>query len=205
MRKKIAIISLVFVTIAFSNVSTAACQSRRDRIDKPEVLADAAGIEPGMIIGEGGAGSGYLTFYLAERAGPEGKIYANDISSGSLRSLRTRCQREEVTNIETVQGDIDDPLFPVNNLDRVVMLRALHDFTEKAAWLRNLKKYMKPDALLIIFEEEDYHTQMSEERITGIADASGFTLIERTHLHNGIYLYKLKIAEDGSNAMAGKI
>ena len=195
MKKKIAVIALVLVWTACLNVCAEALQSRRDRIDKPEVLAEAAGIRPGMIIGEGGAGSGYLTFYLAERTGPEGKVYANDINAGSLRSLGSRCQKEGVTNIETVQGDSDDPLFPNGNLDRVVMLRALHDFTEKVAWLRNLKKYMKPDALLIIFEEEDYHTQMSEEKITEIADAAGFTLIERTHLHNGIWLYKLKIAE----------
>jgi ubiquinone/menaquinone biosynthesis C-methylase UbiE len=198
MKKKIAIISLVFVQIALLNVSAVACQSRRDRIDKPEVLAEAAGITPGMIVGEGGAGSGYLTFYLAERTGPEGKVYANDINEGSLRSLSTRCRREGVTNIETVQGAIDDPLFPAGDLDRVVMLRALHDFTEKVAWLRNLKKYMKPDAVLVIFEEEDHHTDMSEEEITGYADAAGFTLIERTHLHNGIWLYKLRIAESGT-------
>ena len=198
MKQKIAIISLVLVSLGWLNVSVAVCQSRRDRIDKPEVLAEAAGIEPGMIIGEGGAGNGYLTFYLAERTGPEGKVYANDINERSLRSLNARRRREGVTNIETVQGEIDDPLFPVVNLDRVVMLRALHDFTEKVAWLRNLKKYMKPDAVLVIFEEEDYHTDMSEEEITEIADAAGFTLIERTHLHNGIYLYKLRIADSGS-------
>ena len=96
-------------------------------------------------------------------------------------------------------GETDDPLFPVNNLDKVVMLRALHDFTEKVAWLRNLKKYMKPGALLIIFEEEDFHTRMSEEEITEIADEAGYTLLERTHLHNGIYLYKLCIAEGGED------
>ena len=195
MKKKIAIISLVFFSIGCLTLSAVACQSRRDRIDKPDVLAEAAGITPGMIIGEGGAGSGYLTFYLAEKTGPEGMVYANDISARSLRSLEARCRREGVTNIETVQGKIDDPLFPTSNLDRVVMLRALHDFTEKVAWLRNLKKYMKPDALLIIFEEEDYHTDMSEKEITEIADAAGYTLLERTHLHSGIYLYRLKISE----------
>ena len=194
MRKKITCIAIAIILSALSNISASACQSRRDRIDKPEVLAEAVGIEPGMIIGEGGAGSGYLTFYLAERTGPEGKVYANDISSGSLRRLEARCRSEGVTNIEIVQGEIDDPLFPVTNLDRVVMLRALHDFTQKVAWLRHLKKYMKPEALLIIFEEEDYHTDMSEEKITEIADAAGYTLLERTHLHNGIYLYKLRMA-----------
>ena len=198
MKKNLTLIALIVVTTACLNVSSASCQSRRDSTDKPDVLVEVAEITSGMIIGEAGAGSGYLTFYLAERAGLEGMVYANDISRRALQSLEARCRREEITNIETVQGEVDDPLFPVTDLDKVVMLRALHDFTQKVAWLRNLKKYMKPDALLIIFEEEDYHTQMSEERITELADESGYTLLERTHLHNGIYLYKLKIAESGA-------
>lgn len=167
-------------------------QNRRDQYDQPEKLAEITGVKPGMIIGEAGAGRGYLTFYLAELVGPEGRIYANDIDSWSLRLLNERCQREGVTNIETVKGEVDDPLFPVGNLDMVVMLRALHDFTEKEAWLLNLKKYIKPEAHLVIFEEEDSHTKMSEKFMKELAERTGYELLKHVHLHNGIWLYLLR-------------
>jgi tRNA A58 N-methylase Trm61 len=43
-----------------------------------------------MIIGEAGAGDGYLTFFLSRRVGASGRIYANDIDPGSLRRLEDR-------------------------------------------------------------------------------------------------------------------
>ena len=48
---------------------------------------DAIGVKEGMVIGEAGAGRGWFTFYLSERVGDEGIIYANDISSRALSIL----------------------------------------------------------------------------------------------------------------------
>ncbi len=127
-------------------------QSRRDKRDQPEKLMDIAGVKPGMSIGEAGAGRGYLTFHLSRRVGEIGQIYANDIDEKSLQYITDRCEREGVKNIETVLGEIADPYFPVTDLDMVVMIYAFHDFTKKEAWLKNVKKYMKMDASLVIFD-----------------------------------------------------
>ncbi len=57
----------------------------------PEQVMDAAGIEPGMVIGEVGAGQGRFTLHLARRVGSEGRILANDINAEGLdRHLRRR-------------------------------------------------------------------------------------------------------------------
>ena len=45
--------------------------SERESWQPPEQILDAAGVRAGMKIGEAGAGTGYLTFHLAERVGPE--------------------------------------------------------------------------------------------------------------------------------------
>ena len=81
------------------------------------MIMDSVGVQPGMIIGEPGAGRGYLTFPLADKVGEKGKIYANDISRQSLDVIEKRAKREGVKNIEIIMGEIEDPLFPEKNLD----------------------------------------------------------------------------------------
>ena len=97
-------------------------QADRETWQPPEKIMDAIGVEPKMRIGEAGAGTGYFTFPLAGRVGPEGIVYANDISTSSLDVIRTRADAEGLVNIEIVVGAVEDPLFPETDLDMVVMV-----------------------------------------------------------------------------------
>jgi ubiquinone/menaquinone biosynthesis C-methylase UbiE len=168
-------------------------QSRRDKRDQPEKLMDIAGVKPGMSIGEAGAGRGYLTFHLSRRVGEMGRIYANDIDKKSLQYIIDRCEREGVKNIETVLGEIADPCYPVTDLDMVVMIYAFHDFTEKEEWLKNVKKYMKKDASVVIFDGQDAHIGMNEELVANLGRSAGFQLVHHDKIHGGLWVYILRI------------
>jgi ubiquinone/menaquinone biosynthesis C-methylase UbiE len=191
--KKLTKIFILFLGIIVFFASFSLAQSRRDRRDQPEKLLDIAGVKPGMSVGEAGAGSGYFTFYISRRVGDRGKVYGNDIDEGSLQSLTDRCEREGVENIETVLGEIADPCFPVSDLDMVTMLYAFHDFTEKEQWLRNVKKYMKEDARLVIFDGQDAHTGLNRAVVLDLGKKTGFELTRHEHLHSGIWIYILRI------------
>ena len=180
---------LVCITIVISLSCTA--QSYRDRRDQPEKLMDIAGVKSGMIVGEAGAGDGYLSFHLSRRVGEKGRVYANDISRRALQRLNDRSQREGVTNITTVIGEIADPLYPVNDLDMIVMINAFHDFTEQTEWLRNAKKYLKPAAPIVIFDREDSHTNLSKEYVTSLGGEAGYKLTHYEQFHSGLYIYIL--------------
>jgi ubiquinone/menaquinone biosynthesis C-methylase UbiE len=168
-------------------------QSRRDKRDQPEKLMDIAGVKLGMSIGEAGAGRGYLSFHLSRRVGEMGQIYANDIDKKSLQYIVDRCKREGVKNIETVLGEIADPCFPVTDLDLVVMIYAFHDFTEKEAWLKNVKKYMKRETSLVIFDGQDAHTGMNRELVANLGRSAGFQLVKHDKIHGGMWVYILRI------------
>ena len=191
--KKLTTPFILFLGIIVFFSSFSLPQSRRDKRDQPEKLLNIAGIKPGMSVGEAGAGSGYFTFYISRRVGDRGKVYANDIDEGSLQSLTDRCEREGVENIETVLGEIADPCFPVSDLDIVTMLYAFHDFTEKEQWLRNVKKYMKEDASLVIFDGQDAHTGLNRAVVLDLGKKTGFELTRHENLHSGIWIYILRI------------
>ena len=168
-------------------------QSRRVRRQQPEKLLDIAGIKPGMIVGEAGAGDGFLTFFISSRVGSAGHVYANDIDENALRRLHERSSREGIKNITTVLGEVDDPRYPVKDLDVITMIYAFHDFTEKAAWLVNVKKYMKKDASIYIFDAQDSHTGMSEEFVERIGEEAGFKLTRCEQIHGGLWVYVLTL------------
>lgn len=192
MKKSTIVFIVVFGAILFL-APIGSAQSRRDKRDQPEKLMDIAGVKPGMSIGEAGAGRGYLTFHLSHRVGEMGRIYANDIDKNSLQYIIDRCEREGVKNIETVLGEIADPCFPVTDLDMIVMIYAFHDFTEKEAWLKNVKKYLKRDASVVIFDVQDTHTGMNRGLIANLGRSVGFQLVQHDKLHGGLWSYILRI------------
>lgn len=135
-------------------IAPAPCFGQRDREvwQPPEKILDGIGVRAGMRVGEAGAGRGYFTFPLARRVGPEGIVFANDISSSSPDVIRDRAGREGLGNIRIVVGAVEDPLFPEKNLDMVVMVYVLHEVERPIPFLKNLRSYLKPGGLLVIIE-----------------------------------------------------
>jgi ubiquinone/menaquinone biosynthesis C-methylase UbiE len=170
-----AVAALVVVASALASQDP-----RRDERLQPERVMDAVGVRPGMVVGEAGAGRGYFTFKLARRVGPSGKVYANDIDRAALDHVRQVCRDEAIGNVETVVGEIEDPLFPVTGLEMVVMVYALHDFSRPVAFLQNLKKYLKPGGSVVILDQNpdvsgDRHF-LSRERLVELFAESGYAL-----------------------------
>ena len=115
---------------------------------------------------------------MSRRVGPEGAVYANDISRRVLAQLESNARRERLDNIHVVEGDVDDPRFPRRDLELVVIVHAFHDFTQPVEWLRNVKKYLRPGATVAIIDRDpsqggDSHF-WPRERIVRYAEEAGF-------------------------------
>ncbi len=120
----------------------------------PEKVMDAAGIKPGMIIGEVGAGRGRFTMHLARRVGTRGKILANDIDAEVLDYLRERCKRAGINNVEIILGEVDDPHLPEGALDMVFMVWTYHYFDQPLTMLKKLYPTLKPGGTMVLVEPD---------------------------------------------------
>ena len=178
--------------------------SARDRDHQPERVMDAVGLHPGMVVGEVGAGHGYFTFWLARRVGPAGKVYANDISRSALSAIERRCQREGIAHIETILGEVEDPLFPDGALDMVFIVNAFHDLEKPVELLNNLLPSLKPGATVVImdrdpekFSDPGRHFLTKEEVLAKIA-ASRFVLdrMETFLSQHGLYVLRPKASDN---------
>jgi ubiquinone/menaquinone biosynthesis C-methylase UbiE len=171
----------------------------RDAQQQPEAIMDTIGVKTGMTIGEAGAGEGYFTFWLSKRVGETGKIYANDIKKSVLEKIKKRCERDSVTNIKTILGKQNDPLFPEGELDMVVMMLAFHEFKDHAKWLENVKPSLKPGATLVIIERDPekigsgWDHFMKNDDIVETMKKANFELVRiETFLKNdNIFIFRL--------------
>ena len=156
----------------------------RDDEEEPDVALDVLKIAKGSAVADVGAGSGFITERLARRVGPTGKVYANDVQPQMLEMLKRRLDRRKITNVEIVQGAIDDPRLPKESVDLELLIDVYHEFSQPQAMLRRLREALKPAGRLVLLEyrKEDPSIPIRFEHKMTVAEAKleveaeGFTL-----------------------------
>jgi len=181
-----ALLSVLFVTgtVAVQGGSAPADQQtlrqveefekRANATNSPERIMDLVGVKAGMVVGEIGARHGRIAIPVARRVGPGGRVYANDIDAAALALLRERCAAEEITNLETVVGKVDDPLFPKGALDMALMVWTYHEVSQPAALLKHLAPALKPGATVALVEP----LMVTRAKVEADAEPAGLTLVK---------------------------
>ena len=124
----------------------------RELEEQPDKAIDLLHLSKGMTVADIGAGSGYMTWRLAVRVGPPGKVYANDIQPKMLDLLRQNMAQRKLTNVEPVLGAVDDPKLPPGALDLALMVDVYHEFSEPQKMLRHIRESLKPSGRLVLLE-----------------------------------------------------
>jgi len=124
----------------------------REAEEAPDRALDAIGIARGATVADVGAGVGYFTWRLAERVGPNGEVYANDIQPEMLDLLRKNVAARHLTNVEPVLGREDDPRLPAGRIDLVLLVDVYHEFSQPQKMLDKIRESLKPDGRLVLLE-----------------------------------------------------
>ena len=144
----------------------------REAEEAPDAALEAIGIARGATVADVGAGAGYFTWRLAERVGPSGKVYANDIQRAMLELLRKNIEARHLANVETVLGVEDDPRLPAARIDLVLLVDVYHEFSEPEKMLRKIRESLKPDGRLVLLEyrKEDPNIPIRPEHKMSVAE-----------------------------------
>jgi SAM-dependent methyltransferase len=124
----------------------------REEEEQPDRALDEIAIVKGSTVADIGAGSGAITWRLAERVGPAGKVYANDIQPRMLELLRQNMAQRKIANVETVLGAVDDPKLPSSSVDLELMIDVYHEFSHPQEMLRHLRDALKPGGRMVLLE-----------------------------------------------------
>jgi len=124
----------------------------RESEEHPDQALDAVGIERGSTVADVGAGVGYYTWRLAQRVGPQGVVYGEDIQPEMLRQLQQNMAVRKLNNVKPVLGAFDDPKLPKDALDLVILVDVYHEFSEPEKMLRHIRESLKPGGRLVLLE-----------------------------------------------------
>jgi arsenite methyltransferase len=149
-------------------------------------------IKPGEVIVDIGAGSGLFSPPLAKAAAPSGKVYAVDIDKELLDHISKRAKEQHATNIQTVLGKFGDPNLPATDVDLAFINDVLHHIEDRAGYLKNLARYMKPSGRIVVIDfypelgshKKEPALQITKEQTTAWMNAIGFKPVEEFALFN---------------------
>src|SRR6516225_3791394 len=127
-------------------------RSEREKEEQPAKLLEALKLQPGDIVADIGAGSGYFTFRLAEKVGPKGKVFAVDIQPEMLALIRKRMKERNLANIDVIQGTETDPKLPAESVDLILMVDVYHEFAFPYEMTLAMVRALKPGGRLVFVE-----------------------------------------------------
>jgi ubiquinone/menaquinone biosynthesis C-methylase UbiE len=148
---------------------------------------DALGVGEGVVAVDLGAGSGWFTIRLAQRVGPNGIVYAEDVQRQMIDSITRRIERLGLKNVRTVLGTSNDPRLPLGAVDAVLIVDSYHEMEQPVALLKNVARSLKPDGRIGIvnFTKDGggpgpaIEERVDPERVIADARAAGLELQSR--------------------------
>ena len=156
----------------------------REAEEAPSRAIAALKIQPGQVVADIGAGSGYYTVRLAQTVGPTGRVFATDIQPAMVDLLRANLTRAGLANVTAVLGAPDDPKLAPDTIDLALMVDVYHELAAPQAFLRRLRPALKRDGRLVLleFRKEDRRVpilevhKMSVVEVRQELEAEGFRL-----------------------------
>jgi predicted methyltransferase len=124
----------------------------RAQEEAPDRALMLIGIEPGMIVADVGAGSGYVTTRLAHLVAPTGRVYATDVQDEMLRILQARAAGQHLSNVVIVRGAETETNLPADTLDLALLVDVYHELRHPQEMLRSVRRALKSGGRLVLIE-----------------------------------------------------
>ena len=155
---------------------------------------EALKVKPGMIVADIGAGSGLFTFPLARALRPGGTVLAVEVDEALLNHITEAAGEQGIINVKPVYAEYNDPILS-EPVDLALINDVLHHIEDRATYLKNLAKYMKPAgrvALIDFIPEKGGHRgqpalQVSREQAAALMAQAGFVPVEDIPLFEDKY------------------
>lgn len=111
-------------------------------------------LQPGMDVADVGAGTGFFSRMIAEEVGPEGNVYAVDISEPFLEHISETADEAGLTNIELVLCDQHSTKLPADSVDAVFICDTYHHFEHPEDTMASIHAALRENGKLVIVDFE---------------------------------------------------
>ncbi len=142
---------------------------RKALTDRKRVL-DESGITESSIVLEIGAGNGFITEAVAQRAK---KVYANELQPGMVRKLKTRTKRFG-DRVNIMLCDIAACDIGVGLADVGIMYYSFHEISNQTDAAKNIARAIKAGGMLSIYEPTIEVNKSAMQKTVKMFEGSGF-------------------------------
>ncbi len=156
----------------------------REVYDRRHQIVEATGVWRGAVVADIGAGTGLFTRLFARAVGPEGKVYAVDISPAFVKSILRTARAEGLHNVEGIVNTQTKTLLPGNSTDIVFVCDTYHHFEQPKPMLASIRRALRPGGVLVVVDFERIagkssawvmeHVRVSKEDVIREIEAEGF-------------------------------
>ncbi len=156
-------------------------RKEREMEENTTQLLKNLAVQPGTVIADIGAGSGYHSTLLSKMVG-NGKVYAVDVEREMIAYLKDRIKLEGYKNIIPVLSTEQKVSLPANSIDVMLLVDVYHEFSFPYEMTLSMLEALKPGGKLVLveFRAEDPNVpiktihKMSEQQAVKEFKASGF-------------------------------
>jgi ubiquinone/menaquinone biosynthesis C-methylase UbiE len=156
-------------------------REERDKEENTGLLLKNLNVQPGMLIADIGAGSGYYSSLLSKMVG-NGKVYAVDVELEMIAFLKDRIKAEKTKNVLPVLSTEQTVGLPANSIDLMLLVDVYHEFSYPYEMGLAMLEALKPGGKLVLveFRTEDAMVpiktihKMSEKQAVREFKAAGF-------------------------------
>jgi ubiquinone/menaquinone biosynthesis C-methylase UbiE len=139
-------------------------------------------VQPGTVIADIGAGSGYHSALLSKMVG-DGKVYAVDVEKEMIAYMKDRIKLEGYKNIIPVLSTEQKVSLPANSIDVMLLVDVYHEFSFPYEMTLSMLEALKPGGKLVLveFRAEDPNVpiktihKMSQQQAVKEFKALGFS------------------------------
>ena len=127
-------------------------RDKREREERTDLLLEALALQPGIVVADIGAGTGYLSRRMAPLVMPGGKIIALDLQPEMVNFLQTGVKRSGLSQIEVRLSSVDDIKLPKNSIDMAIMVDVYHELAYPYEVMSSIMQALKPRGRIVFVE-----------------------------------------------------
>lgn len=109
-------------------------------------------IEPGAHVADLGAGDGPYAIALARRVGPQGRVYAIEISPQRLAEIRQAVTDAGLANVTVIDGAVSSTGLPAGCCDALFSRLVYHHLSDARAINTDIFRVLRPGGRVLIVD-----------------------------------------------------
>ena len=127
-------------------------RDEREREERTDLLMAALALQPGMVVADIGAGTGYLSRRMARAVGPDGKVLAVDVQPEMVRMLERLARQPGYANLVPSLGAEADVKLAAGSVDLAIMVDVYHELAFPHEVLASIIRALKPGGRVVFVE-----------------------------------------------------